>query len=355
MIIRRTSVLVTLGFSAGLGFAATPLITHAFDGAFRSSATRVSSLATATIAEPVGVGALGRVVPESRVRRLSPPATITMNRVDRLLVSEGENVVAGQLLAEFADAAEKRAAVAQADAQVNEANAELVRVVAAGRREDVTALKERVTSLRIQQGITQADADRADALVPSGAGARAVAERADAATSRVRAELREAEARLASLSFPRPEDVTVAEAKVRSAQAASERARASAALSQIFAPIRGTILKVHARPGDLVGPEGLLDLADLDKMEIVADVYETDLSRVHIGARANVALPGTTIRYPAEVREVGWVVKHALQSGTDPIAAVDGRTVEVRLSLGGEGAAAVRQLTNAQVHVAIQP
>src|SRR5690242_764726 len=127
MIIRRTPALLTLGLAAGLGFAGVSQITHGFGSAFRSSSTEASTLASAIIAEPVGVGALGRVVPESRVRRLAPPATITMNRVDRLLVTEGENVEAGQLLGEFADAAEKRAAVAQADAQVDEAGAELAR------------------------------------------------------------------------------------------------------------------------------------------------------------------------------------------------------------------------------------
>jgi HlyD family secretion protein len=352
MIIGRTSVLLTVGFSAGLALAAIPLITHAFNRV--SLSAEASAAAPAMIAEPVGVGALGRVVPGSRVRRLSPPATITMNRVDRLFVSEGQSVVAGQLLAEFADAAEKDAAVARADAQVDEANAELARVVAAGRPEDVTALKEHVTGLRVQQEISWADANRADALVPSGAGARAVAERADAAASRVTADLRESEARLASLSFPRAEDVAVAKAKVRSAQAAREHARAEAALSRIFAPISGMILKIYARPGDLVGPAGLLDLADLDKMEVIADVYETDLSRVRLGANAEISIPGTTLHYPARVREVGRMVKRDLQAGTDPVAAVDGRTVEVKLDLG-DGASEFSRRINSQVHVAIRP
>jgi HlyD family secretion protein len=307
------------------------------------------------IAGPVGVGALGRVEPASRVRRISPPGSITMNRVDRLFVAEGDNVTAGQLLAEFADAATKHAAVAQADAGIAEAQTELARVRAAGRPEDIEAERERIVSLRYQEAITKSDADRADALVPSGAGARAVAERADAAANRATANLREAEARLASLSTPRPEDIAVAEAKLQSAMATSERARGEAALSQVFAPIAGKILRIYARPGDLVGSDGLLELANLDQLEVVADVYETDLPRVHIGARADVTVPGTSTRYPAQVREVGWLVRRGLEAGTDPIAAVDARTVEVRLRLGADGAADLRQRINAQVHVAIQP
>jgi HlyD family secretion protein len=302
-----------------------------------------------------GVGALGRVEPASRVRRIAPPSTITMNRVDNLFVNEGDDVIAGQPLAEFADAARKRAAVELADAALAEAQTELARVRAAGRPEDIDAQTQRIASLRFQQVIARSDADRADKLVPSGAGARAVAERADAAANRAAAELREAEARLASLAKPRPEDVAVAEAKVVSARAASVEARAEAALSQIVAPISGKVLRIYARPGDLVGADGLLDLADLDRLDVVADVYETDLSRVRVGARADVIVPGTSVRYPARVREVGWMVKHVLEAGTDPTAAVDGRTVEVRLSLGDEGSSNLRQRINAQVHVAIQP
>jgi HlyD family secretion protein len=294
-----------------------------------------------------GVGALGRVEPASRVRRVTPPASVTMNRVDRLLVQEGDDVAAGQLLAEFADAPLKHAAVDQADAALAEAQTELALVRAAGRPDDVEAQRERIASLRFQEVMARHDAARA--------AARAVAERADAAANRAAADLREAQARLVSLSTARPEDVAVAEAKVRNARAASEKARADEALSQIFAPISGKILKIYARAGDFAGSQGLLDIADLDRLEIVADVYETDLPRVRVGASADVIVAGSSTRYPAKVSEVGWIVRRSLEAGTDPVAAVDARTVEVRLSLGEAGMATLRQRINSQVHVAIQP
>jgi HlyD family secretion protein len=50
-----------------------------------------------------------------------------------LLVREGDEVTAGQLLAEFADAALKDTEVVEADAAVAEADASLARVKAAGR------------------------------------------------------------------------------------------------------------------------------------------------------------------------------------------------------------------------------
>ena len=67
-------------------------------------------------------------------------------------------------------------------------------------------------------------------------------------------------------------------------------------------------------------------------------------------------VPGDPRRYAATVREVGWLVRRTVQAGTDPVAAVDARTVEVRLALSEEeGRAALERRTNMQVQVAIRP
>jgi len=304
---------------------------------------------------PAGVGALGRVEPASRVRRLGPPSSLAVNRVDRLLVQEGDQVAAGQLLAEFADAPLKDAAVLEASAAVTEAEASLARIKAGGRPSEIEAQQARIDSLAAQQDIARRDAARSAELVPTGAGARAIAERYRAAADRAVADQRQAEAQLVTLEQPRPEDVVVAEAHLRTAQAALARARADAALSRVFAPAAGGILKIYARPGDLVGPEGLLDLADLDQLDVVADVYETDLPRVRLGASAEVLVPGDPQRYAARVGEIGRLVRRTTEAGVDPVAAVDGRTVEVRLALLPDGCEALRHRINMQVQVAIQP
>jgi HlyD family secretion protein len=49
------------------------------------------------------------------------------------------------------------------------------------------------------------------------------------------------------------------------------------------------------------------------------------------------------------------MVRRTTQAGSDPVAAVDARTVEVRLGLGQDGRDALRQRTNMQVQVAIRP
>jgi HlyD family secretion protein len=52
---------------------------------------------------------------------------------------------------------------------------------------------------------------------------------------------------------------------------------------------------------------------------------------------------------------IGWTVRRQTQANTDPVAAVDSRTVEVRLALDEAGSAALRRRSNMQVQVAIRP
>ena len=309
----------------------------------------------AVAAAPVGVGALGRIEPTSRIRRLAPPGGMAVTRVDRLLVAEGDSVAAGQVLATFADADQKDAAIAQAEAAQAEARATLARVRAGGRASEVAAQRARIAALAAAEEIARRDAGRSERLVPSGAEPSANAERARFAAARTAAERAEAEAQLETLLYPRPEDLALAEAQLANAGAQLAHARADAALSRVVAPITGTVLKIHARPGDQVGSDGLLDLADLDRLDVVADVFETDLSRLREGAAAEVIVPGEARSYGATVRELGWQVRRTTEAGTDPVAAVDSRTVEVRLTLDEQGRQALRRRLNMQVQVAIRP
>ena len=313
------------------------------------------SVAAATAAPAPGVGALGRVDPASRIRKLSAPGGFNVTRIQRVLVAEGDQVREGQLLAEFSDIALKDATVAQAQAALAEAQATLAKVRAAGRPSEIDAQRARIRNLTAVEAINRRDAQRAETLVPSGAGAFAVADRNRAQADAAAAARAEAEAVLETLSRPRPEDLALAEAQVANAQAVLLKAQADAALSRIYAPIGGTILKLYARAGDPVGSEGLLEMADLARPDVLADVYETDLPRLRLGAEAEVIVPGDPTRYAATVRELGWMVRRTTQAGTDPVAAVDSRTVEVRLTLSEAGRQALMRRSNMQVQVAIRP
>lgn len=336
--------LVVLGILAG-GYAALTYVGG------EESAVPVSAASAA----PLGVGALGRVEPASRIRRLSQAGGSAVARLDRLLVREGDVVAEGTLLAEFADTPQRDALVAQAHAALAEALASLNRARAAGRPSEIQAQRSRVAALSVQEELAHREARRAERLVPSGAGAAAQADRNRAGALRLTAERRQAEAELDTLLSSRPEDIALAEARLQAAEAALTKAEADARLSRVRAPLAGTILRIMARPGDQVGTDGLLEIGDLSRMDVVADVHETDLPRLRIGAPAEIMVPGESIRFAASVREIGWTVRRQIEANTDPVAAVDSRTVEVRLALDDAGTEALRRRTHMQVQVAIRP
>lgn len=308
----------------------------------------------ASPAIPMGVGALGRVEPASRIRKLNQPGGMAVTRLERIFVTEGDLVAQGQLLAEFADARLKDAATQQAEGHLAELRAALARVREAGRPSEIAAQRARIAAITAQEEIARRESNRTDRLVPSGAGSEAAAERNRFLLFRLSAERAQAEAELQTLSTPREEDLRLAEARVAAAEAGLARARADAELARVRAPIAGTIIRVFARPGDQVGSEGLLDLADLTRIDVVADVFETDLGRLRPGMLADINIPGERQRVTATLREIGWQIRRTTQAGTDPVAAVDSRTVEVRLTLSEEGVALLQRRSGMQVQVAIR-
>jgi len=340
------SILLTVLVVAGAGGA-----WFAWDRAAPPAATAQ----TATPVRDMGVGALGRIEPASRIRRLNQPGGMNVSRLSVLHVEEGQEVTEGQLLAEFADLPQKEASVAQARGNLDEQRAALARTREAGRPSERTAMRARIEALSAQVELARREAARAGRLVPSGAGAESVAERTRFTLERLQAERAQAEAEFETLATPRAQDVALAEARVAIAEATLRQSEADAELSRVRAPLTGTILRIFARPGDQVGGDGLLEMADLTRMDVVADVFETDVARLRVGAAADIILPGDGGRLPATLREIGWQVRRSTQAGTDPVAAVDSRTVEVRLTLPDDAAAQVRRRSNMQVQVAIRP
>jgi len=129
--------------------------------------------------------------------------------------------------------------------------------------------------------------------------------------------------------------------------------------SILRAPIDGKILKILAKPGELVGgQQPILQLGNTSQMEVVAEVYETDIAKVRKGDKARItgrALPrdkeGKETRLEGKVVSIGIIVGRNKVYDVDPRAEVDRRTVEVRIRLDDSAAAA--KLINHQVNVEI--
>lgn len=130
-------------------------------------------------------------------------------------------------------------------------------------------------------------------------------------------------------------------------------AEAELRLSQVVSPISGTVLRVFARPGERIGSDGIVEIGQTDKMYAVAEVYETEITRVRKGQRATVTSPALQHPLQGKVERVGLRVGKLDILSTDPAAKTDARVVEVEVRL--DNSEQVAGLTNLQVTVRIEP
>lgn len=102
---------------------------------------------------------------------------------------------------------------------------------------------------------------------------------------------------------PPHEVIQKADARAEQARVAIEVAQATLALSTMAAPYAGTVIAVHAAPGELVQPgQPVLTLAMLDKLQIeTTDLSERDITKIKIGQSATVFIEALDAEFPATV------------------------------------------------------
>ena len=124
-------------------------------------------------------------------------------------------------------------------------------------------------------------------------------------------------------------------------------------MSLIRAPDRGQVLKIFTHPGEKVGPAGVLELGETDKMTVVAEVYETDVHRLAEGQKAIITSPALATPLEGKVIKVGFRVGKMDVLSSDPVADTDARVVETTILV--DDPVPLQRLTNLQVDVEILP
>ena len=251
------------------------------------------------------VAALGYIEPRGQVQRLAGPNDgAGTARVARLLVKEGDQVSRGQRLAVFDSIPRLQAQHGQ--------------------------LQTRVDSLAKQLELSRREEKRYEDLAASGAVSQDSLDQRRLATEKLAGDHAQAAAELKVI------DVDLRDATLR-------------------APTAGTVLDILAREGERPGESGVLELGQTDRMEVVAEVYETDIGWVRPGQRVRITSEhgGFTGELSGQVREISRQVNRRDVFSSDPKDAVDARVVEVRVALDPPASQRVRNLTRMQVLVRI--
>jgi HlyD family secretion protein len=319
-------------------------------GGSGSTATSSSKAVPAQPPANAAVSGLGRIEAGNGVVRVAARVSLGTPIVERLLVQKGDTVKAGQVLAELDDKKELQVAVQQAASQVEVARRRLDQVRTGAKISEISAQDADVQSREIDLANARTEHDRNKSL-----GTNVSAAELDRLQLRVDSATRALEAarmRRAALTEIRPVDVDLAQAELDQAVNALARARLDAEKSVVLAPIDGRVIEIHAWAGEQVGPEGLLELAPAEPIYAVAEVVESDISRVRVGQRATVTSAALRAPLQGTVERISTKVLQNQIMPVDPANFSDSRVVEVWIRLDDGRAAA--DLIHLRVDVLIQ-
>jgi len=255
-----------------------------------------------------GVAALGRLEPAGDVRTLAPPSggMGISPRLAALYVREGDAVRRGQLLASF----DSRAGLL-------------------AQRQLLTA---RINSLVNQVRLLELQTARYRGLTRSGANPAGDLDEREMLLTERRGRLLEAKAELKRLATEIDQ-------------------------SELRSPIDGLVLRVLVQPGERADGTGVLEVGANQSMEVVAEVYESDIGRIAIGQAVSIESESGGFKgtLQGRVERISPQVRQRQVLSTDPSADADARIVEVRLSLDPAEAARVQRLAGLKVIARFQP
>ncbi len=305
----------------------------------------VRAPAAAAAAAITGTAANGYVIAARRAALSSD----VPGRIVEMLVQEGSVVKRGDVVARlYRD--EYAASLARATADVQVAESGVVRskaAVLAARADEqqsddaVTSQQQLLAEAQAQSRFAQAELQRAEDLLKQGIGSPRDVERTQSEDSMGQARVRSLQAILrrteqARIGAKLRVEVAEAEQQVATAQlasAAAARGQAQATLDKtdVRAPFDGVVVLKDAEVGEVVSPNvqggsnargAVCTMVDFDSLEVQANVPETSLKAVQVGAPAEVFLDAFPDRaIPGRVDRI-W-----------PTADRQKATVEVRVKL----------------------
>jgi HlyD family secretion protein len=219
-------------------------------------------------------------------------------RIATMAFDEGAKVPPGAALAKL-DARTLTDAIAVADAQIEQADAELAKRRNGNRPQDISQARATLTERQAALVKARNDYQRRQSLLGSGAVSQALADASRAEFEQARARVQQAEAALSLQSAgSRIEDVRAAAAQRRSAMASREQRLTDLADATLVAPEGGTVLTRAREPGAIVqGGETVFTLTIDRPMRLRAYIAEPDLGRVSPGMAVAVTTDGNSKTY----------------------------------------------------------
>ena len=286
-----------------------------------------------TTAAPQTIYANGRIegrTPETELH------TWDAGRVTEILVAEGDQVSAGQVLLRLDDQ-RHRLAVALAEAELARAEAELERLINGARpheRHEANSIYQAKAALLERAQLTWT---RTQQLHAKNVLTQEQADNDRTEVARLEGEVAAARARAELLAAPAREDERrVAEAQVATARSQLEQAKLSLARRELRAPYAARVLEINVEAGEMTrpdGPDAPLTLADTSRLRVRAFVEELEAPLVTPGMSAEIRADGLPTVFRGTVARVSPRMNSKSLWSNQPGERYDTRTREVWIDL----------------------
>lgn len=280
-----------------------------------------------TPAGGAAVVARGRIEPVSRVRAVHGPAEGGV--VLTLLVEQGETVKAGQKLAVLEGYDIRDAELAMAERTLALTILQREQTVAGAKRSDIAAQRNVLAAKEARRDMLEREWKRRQALFADGHVSQQSLDSLAADRKAAENEVGQAGNVLRAQTETRGIDDRVALARIEVDRAALERAKAQADHLVIRAPVDGVILSLHSRAGEAIGQDGLLRMASLDRLEVVAEVEEGQAGRLRDGMTVTIQARFLDRPITGRVHRIAHEVFREKRPASDVLTGRDARIVEV--------------------------
>lgn len=333
----------TLGLQPGAG-TTTPIAVPVTQG---------TPVKTSTLKTVVGLGAL---IPEGEVSTIAPPFGAGDARIATLLVREGQHVEQGTTLAILDNEAPYKAAV-----EASRANLALQTATLAQTRLSVQASQEEsraaLASAKAVAHNAEQDYQRAKTLLKRNNISQAILDQRRSSRDQAAQQVVQARAslsRFASTDLDQQVDVIVAGRQVEASQAALNQAIEDLEKAYVRAPRTGTVLSIHTQPGEKPSANGVLNLANIDRMTVEVEIYQTEIHLIKFGDTVEVSANALPKKLTGKIIEIGLEIKRQTLIDDDPAATTDSRIVKVTALLDPASSKIAAQFTNLQVIATVQ-
>jgi len=276
--------------------------------------------------------ARGRIEPLGRVMAINGPADTPVTVVHKLLVDQGSKVKAGEVLALLDGYDVRSTDLAVQRDSLKLAEFQLAQVKAGAKSAEIAAQASTLTARQALLEQTQRQWERGTTLFRNGFVSKEALDTMVSNRDQARSGVAQAEDVLKSLTEVRKADENVALAQVKVARAAVARAEAALERLIVRAPVSGTVLSIQTRTGEAITADGILRMADLSQLIVVAEIDESQAGRIANGGAAKIE--GSMLPQPvqAKVSRIAHEVFRQKRPASDILIGRDARIVEVELT-----------------------